>query len=369
VASAVVSRRLRRAPDREAPRWLIAGTAPKWAAALTVAATAAWYGLVAGGATAHELGPVVSGVVDGVQGLLGGGSDKQLFKSGSGQAEPLWTQALGFASVGVIIGGLAVGLWRLRRRPLTSAGLALVLITLVYPLTLVLRLTQAGTETSNRAAEFLFIGIALVLAFAALDVFLTRSGVGLWERIRRPFGTPAVIALATVLLLGGIAIGWPPYGRVPGPFLVGGDLRSVSPQGTAAARFAGSELPPRSRVVTDRSTGLLMASYGRQDPVGGQINGLSVVSIFFTPVFGERERSIVRGDELRYIVVDRRLSASLPATGIYFERGEPGGQAHKVPISAGALAKFDRVRGLSRIYDNGDIVIYDATSIVKEKSG
>jgi hypothetical protein len=366
VASAVVRRRLAHAPGKSVPRWLISGTSPKWPALLVVGATAAWFAFVAGGATTHELGPVFSGLVDGVKGLLGSGSDKQLFKSGSGHTEPLWTQALGFASVGIILAGLAIGLWRLRRRPLSSAALALVLITLIYPLTLVLRLTQAGTETSNRAAEFLFLGIALVLAFAGVEVLLQRTRAGVLERARRGLGAPIVVGLATVLLLGGVAIGWPPYGRVPGHFLVGGDLRSISPQGTAAAHFAAREMPAHSRISTDRTTALLMASYGRQNPVGGKINGLSVVSIFFSPVFGERERSIVSGDKLRYIAVDRRLSQSLPTSGVYFERGEPGAQAHRQPISPSALAKFAHVRGLSRIYDNGAIAIYDANAILQE---
>ena len=62
---------------------------------------------------------------------------------------------------------------------------------------------------------------------------------------------------------------------------------------------------------------------------------------------------------MRYVVVDRRLSAGLPSAGVYFERGEVLGNVHTAPIDPAALAKFDSLAGTSRLFDSGDIVIYD----------
>ena len=62
---------------------------------------------------------------------------------------------------------------------------------------------------------------------------------------------------------------------------------------------------------------------------------------------------------MRYLVVDRRLSTSLPAVGIYFERGETVRGARTRPIEPTLLAKFDRAAGVDRLFDSGDIQIYD----------
>ena len=54
----------------------------------------------------------------------------------------------------------------------------------------------------------------------------------------------ALTAVALVVFLGGFIIGELPATRQPGPFLVGAEDRSVSPQGLAAARFAASRAAP-----------------------------------------------------------------------------------------------------------------------------
>ena len=58
---------------------------------------------------------------------------------------------------------IPLGLWRTWRTPDSSPlWRALALVALLYPVTLGLRLTQAGTETSQRASEFVFVGLAFV---------------------------------------------------------------------------------------------------------------------------------------------------------------------------------------------------------------
>jgi hypothetical protein len=65
-------------------------------------------------------------------------------------------------------------------------------------------------------------------------------------------------------------------------------------------------------------------------------------------------------------VVDQRLSQSLPATGTYFESGEPDAFRHTSPIAPASLAKFDGLAEISRIFDGGNIKIFDVGAVLHE---
>ena len=91
----------------------------------------------------------------------------------------------------------------------------------------------------------------------------------------------------------------------------------------AAANWAGQQLPNQGRVLTDRSTGMLMSAYGRQDLDSGLANGYPVSQVFFSPVLGEAELQAISYDKVEYLVVDKRLASGLPANGAYFEPKEP----------------------------------------------
>ena len=173
----------------------------------------------------------------------------------------------------------------------------------------------------------------------------------------------ALTAVTLVVFLGGFIIGELPATRQPGPFLVGAEDRSISPQGLAAARFAADELPAHSRILVDRPNGTLMASYGELNPVFGQIHGIPVTRVFFTKTFDRADRRVIKDDLIDYIAVDRRLTRELPVLGYYFESDEPGAFSRERPISISSFAKFLHTPGLSRIYVNGPIAIYDTSGM------
>jgi hypothetical protein len=182
-------------------------------------------------------------------------------------------------------------------------------------------------------------------------------------RVRRGLAGLALAAVATVVFLGGVVIGELPATRQPGPFLVGADARSISPQGQSAADFAAKHLPAESRTLVDRSNAMLLASYGDLDPVFGQVHGIPVPRVLFGQRFDSADRVVIRDQFIDYIVVDRRLSRGLPELGYYMENDEPGAYTRKSPIRPSALAKFGRVRGLDKIFDNGPIAIYDTSGL------
>lgn len=355
---------LLRPPVRRKPGRLQAQVArlrvgPALGCAMLAAAALFWFAFVAGGATQDELGSVFTEAISALFHLVFGGSGtKTLFKAGTGQVDPLVVRVLGLASVGVLALVIPLGVWRIwksyRRNTL---AISLGAVALLYPFTLVPRLTQAGSEISQRASEFVFAGIGF--AAAVLFIHLTDS-IG---HARARLLALTATGLAGLVFVGGVILGESPVTRQPGRFEVGAESRSISPQGTAAARFAAEHLPHDSRILVDGPNGLLLGSYGHLEPVIGSIRGIPVPLVFFSREFGFKDRTVIVHDAIDYVVVDRRLAHSLPVDGYYYDREEPLAHERERPIAGAALRKFDAVPGIDRIFDNGPIVIYDTRRI------
>jgi hypothetical protein len=316
-----------------------------------------WFAFVAGGETLHELGGVFSRAFNSIVDLLTGSSGSKRLFSGASESQPLAARALAIVSVVpvlVLIGaGLRV-LWRRRTRD--SLSLALAVVALLYPVTLGLRLTQAGSETSQRASEFVFLGVA----FLAALLLSGRTDRGRWLLARIGLTAVALLTFAGAFLLGELQAT-----RQPGPYLVGAEDRSVTPQGLAAARFAAAHLPPRSRVLTDRTTATLLGSYGGMDPIFGRYADIALPRILFAPGFGHAEERAIHGQSLSFVVVDRRLGGEPPLIGYYVESDESGAFARRRAIGLGVLEKLRSVPGVSKIYSNGQIVIYDTSELTR----
>ena len=336
--------------------------------AATVTAIAVWLAIV-GQSTSEYLQPVLGGAANATFDFLtGAGRGKAPFNAPGSPANAPAEQLLAFGSVLLLLALLAAGLLRLRReRPPTALAGVLTLLAAIYPLSLLLRLTQAGAETSNRASEFVFLGLALVAggvlsrispgAGAPADAIASATAPR-----RRPWpralATALFAAIMLVLFSGGIVVGWPPSSRIPGRPLLEADPRSVEVYDLAAARWAAAHLPPHSRLVADRENGLLMSAYGNQDPQIGAVQRLPLGAVITSPSFDRTDRAIVAAARLQYIVVDRRLAGHLPAFGVYVDHDEPEAYEHRTPLPASAVTKFAGAAGLRLIYDNGEVSIY-----------
>jgi hypothetical protein len=336
-----------RPDDRDAPMH------PRGLALLTLVMALTWL-VYAASLTASYLFPQLSGSVLQLLRLIAGDAvGRELFRSPAGLASPLWEQLAGYAAIVLILLGLPFGLrrlWHTRRGD--PLAMALAVGALAYPASLGLRLAQRGAEASNRGAAFLFVAVAFVLAAWV-------SKRPLLSRLKRGW-LPAFVAWAAIIFTGGIAVGWPPpWARMPGPYLVAADTRSINPQSLAAADWMRSALGEGNRLATDRTNRLLLGAYGRQRPVTSFADKARTSQLFFAQSIGKVEREIIQRGQVRYLVVDRRLSGGLPSSGAYFERGEVAADWHARPIDPAALAKFDGLENVGRIFDSGDILIYD----------
>lgn len=278
---------------------------------------------------------------------------RQLFRSATGDVAPLWEQLNGYAAVLFILLWLPIGLLQLRRKKgLSDMELALGAIVLTYPATLALRFTSQGLEVSNRTSEFLFVALAFVIATGM---------IGLQQRIMRfppRVFSVLLVGCALIIFTGGVIIGWPRWARLPGPYLVVADTRSIEAEGIETAFWARTMLGANNRIAADRINGILMDSYGDQNPVTISYDNVDVPEIFFASTYDASVRSLIEQGAIKYIIVDKRLGNGLPTGGVYFDYGESNAFQHKTPISAAALNKFDNQPGISKVYDSGDLAIY-----------
>ena len=319
-----------------------------WTAILALASVLAGLGwlLVAAPQTWSYLAPTAELTLHELQGLLAGGHASAPATQG-----PLGNQVLSATAVLVMSALLPVGWWcvwrRYRGHPWT---IAMAIGSAGWYAIVAIRLVVAdGSELAGRASTFVFVPAAYMAALAVAQL----TGTVLRWRAR----TVATAMFVAVLLLmfDGLANGWPPYWeRLPGAHQVAGSERSVGPEEMAAARWALSALGPGNRFATDIGSYPVLGSYGDQDPVR------NVAYLYTSRQFGPAESARARVQQIRYLWVDRRLSQSLPASGQYFPV-DPRAGKYTRPLPAAGLAKFAAIPGIARIYDSGNIAIYDLT--------
>ena len=390
------------------------GPGPTDLAIVAIAAVAIWTVTVASPVIAY-LGPVAARAVgNGISLITLQSLPRNLFTSGTGAVAPAWERVASLAAVVFVLVGLVFGLvrvWVGHRREALIVTLALG--SMIYPATLILRLTPDGAEVANRSSEFLFLAIGFMVALGVSELWL--RGLPSLPRVS------LLAAAATVMVIGGFLIGWPIWARFPGPFTISADSRSVEAEGIATAEWTLAALGPNNREVADRSQRLLQGTYGHQEAITGYGNtyidnslangdGSCPNLLFFnradnncvsvdskqlieTPSLGPHERAIAFDGDVDYVVFDRRIFAGLPASGVYIERGEnnrvdpltgkvgpvdltdpdpgapagsgPGPSLAEIENHRGRLDKWDGgpggggLAGVERIYDSGDMQVYD----------
>ena len=313
-------------------------------AVVAAAMVAAWVHFIAP-ATISYFKPTVEGIAQGVNALQGNGSANAPPTSRS----PLGDQALEGIGILIILGLLPFGAWQAwrhyRRNPWVLAAAAGAAGWFVA---LALRVgTPDGQELAGRTATYVFIPVSVTAALALIK--LVNSGL---MRRLKTLAIVSTLAVVVTLLFDGLSNGWPPYWeRLPGPHQVAGFERSIGPQEIATADWTLTALGPGNRFATDVGTSPALAGYGNQIVVNG------VDYLYTSPAYTAAVARAARAQAVRYVLVDWRLSQSLPpSAGTYFP-GSSVSYSHVIP--AADLAKFARLPTIARVYDCGNIVIYD----------
>jgi len=288
--------------------------------------------------------PTVDGVLQGLNALQGGGSAH----APSTSASPLGDQLLEGIDILVISALLILGCWQTWRRHRRHPWmLAITMGSFAWFVDLAVRVaTPDGQELSGRTATFVFIPVSLVAALAVIKLVNTALH-------RKCVSTVVALLVAGVvtLLFDGLANGWPPYyERLPGAHQVAGFERSVGPQEIATADWTLWALGPGNRIAADFGIYPVLAGYGDQNPLQ------EVGYLYTSPKFTSAIAKSAQAQAVHYVLVDQRLSQSLPASGTYF----PGDTTTYLrPLPLADLTKFNYLPGVARVYDSGDIVIYN----------
>jgi hypothetical protein len=300
--------------------------------------------------------------------VSGTSSGRQLF---SASLSPWWEHIAAFGVTLVSFVFAAGGLLLLRRwwrpsgRHAAGRERALLLgyttVGLVYFPSTVFIFSQAGAEGARRSWAISWIGLTVLAALSAAWLVdwasLRRRAVTRWTAMG------VLTAMTATALVGGTAAGLDASYRFPGPFLYGSDARSDTPELNAMAQWFLARFGANHRIVTDRYTGLLMGSYGLQNPAMPSF-AFPVWDLYTAqpgqPLGPPFLFTLLTQGHYRYLVVDKRMAADVPLLGIYFEGNEPGDfvRPDGQPIFSGRLAKFDQVLWMSKIFESGNYAVY-----------
>ena len=322
-------------------------TTAAWAAVLagvSAAAAVSWLVFAAPQTWAY-LQPFANATLHSLQALFAGGHSA----APSTSVGPLGNQMLSAGTVLIVSAIVPVGWWHVWRTYRNQPWvMAMAILSASWYVTVAVRFTVAdGSELAGRAATFTYVPTALMAALAIGH--LAGMAVRWLARII------ALLAPAVVLMFifNGLANGWPPYWeRLPGRHQVAGAEQSVGPEEIAAAQWTLATLGPGNRFATDTGSYSVLGTYGDQLPLP------KVAYLYTSSSFTPSDALQAQAQALRYIWVDQQLSQSLPASGKYFPV-DPSVGKYTHPLPEADLNKFNRVRGITRIYDAGNIVIYE----------
>jgi hypothetical protein len=314
-------------------------TAPASLASLAAALIALWTWRVVPG-TVSYLSPEVSQFTDGVRAALTG----HIAKSGVAPLPDPLSDRVASDLVAITIMVLIPFGWRQIWRTRLADAWAVALgagAAAYYPCVALPFVTSDGSELAGRLLTFVYIPVAYTLAVALVARPPTfRRWIG---------GTAAAI----ILVAGGISMGWPPWWeRLPGGYVVDGFESGITAESLAAATWAGTRLPPGRRVAADYTNNLLFGTLGGQNPVNG------MAALFCGRTWTLADATLARRQAVRYLVVDRRTGTDRAPNGSAFI----GTPTCPTPIPAANLAKFDAIHGMARIYDSGNILVYNLSA-------
>lgn len=350
---------LRRGPMRIEARFAMGATA-----ILAIALPLLWME-ARGNVLTGYLGPVIEG---GFRTLLGNimGAPTSRSEHLGAPAQPIGMRLTTLVAILLLALGLATGFFRslamtapsgarvgwrpiqhiLGRRWRDSRIVLLTLSAFGFPISVAFRLTNGEWEIGNRMGTFVFIAVGLVVAVSIVHFWQGRASRG-WRLI-----APAVAL--SVIVSGGVTSS--ALDPIRGPYRVAADQQSIEPMGIETALWTKQWLSAGNRFTADRVNRLLLAGYGRQDVRNKIAEGVYTERMFEAETLGPDDSWALARSDIDFLLVDLRLSTAPPVLGFYFE---PWQAQREKPLSSYDLLKFNDVKGVTRVYDNGWIVIYD----------
>lgn len=273
-----------------------------------------------------------------------------LFHSTSGSVAPLWERVVGITAVLLCLLGLPFGLWQAwRRSRYHPLGVLMITASIAYFGLLVLRFVPSAWEISNRSSEFLFLGLAFVLASGHLP-----------RRIHQSL----LVGAIGIIIAGGIVAGWSSDLRVAQVYQVVTDDLRLEPPGLTTARWVRTFLGTRRNFAADDTNGRYLLAYADQNGLTGR--NLDIKSIYESAELEDWQIQLLRTMRIQYVAVDRRLDSGNNMLGYFFTQANAWPLPSDQMLPSENYAKFDKLPHVSRFYDSGDLVLYDIRRWIDE---
>jgi hypothetical protein len=280
--------------------------------------------------------------------------------SGSGQAPSGITapplRIIGDMGIVIFAVILAIGSWTVWRNK-SSYPRSLWMAPMVagigyFALLPIFVFSSNGVGLVGRAQVLLLIPAGM-LAAAGLErvSYFALSGQHTKQRARRLRYAGAALGLSLVAA-GGVPASYPPStGKLPSPFNDDAYTRSADAHTIETGEWISRTLGPTARLAADHSSQLLFEAIGGVPAIQG------IANLFESETFSSADARLVRRLKIGYVVADQRLTTEVPAGDSNFD-DDPLSGGYKEPLPASTLTKFDHLSGVSRIFDDGVIVIY-----------
>lgn len=314
----------------------------------------AWLLLVAS-STVGYIAPVLGEAFESIfDTIFGEESGRTLFEGENppGEATPTIARGAALLSVALLGIGLLFGLREVWRRYRSSPfAVVLAIAGIGFFGTLALRFTPAAWETGNRASEFLYIGLAFVVAVAGFETWRTRFGPRIWR---------AVLSGAIALVIAGGAIsGWPWEIQLASPMKIKAEGRTIVSPPLALAEWARDNTSANARFAATPADARMLMVPGGRTAFAGQAPDIE--DILNTEGFSGWELPLLARRDIHYIVTDRREIANDAVSGYFFPVA--GETERNALVPKAYVAKFGEIPGAARVYTNGPIAVYDLRGV------
>jgi hypothetical protein len=329
------------------------------AALVGVVLAGAWFAFLGDVLTVY-IDPMIQAASRGSASMLGRlHGDRKLFTDSAGGGSPSWEKALILAAAVFFCIIILISLYAVVRKKSVRGGRLRYLpaaIAATYPLAILANMSSEAKVIGSRANTFIFFSVAVVVGGWLAGRLLMQ---------RRVIERMATIGVAIICFLGSTLYGGGPLPiLVNGPYIVGGHERSLGSPSLALANWVSTHLPAGSHVAVDRDNAGLLNRFGQVDAANAIKGSDNPARLFFDQQLTPSDISLVRKDDIRYVVTDTRLTEGLPLFGAYIA---PGETVQPTRLTAAELEKFNSTRGVYRIYDNGAIQVYDLSLLLGER--
>lgn len=319
-----------------------------WRYAILATILASGWLLLVANSTFGYLGPVIGEAFEAIFNTASGDAPPRGLFQGKGPSvpeTPLLARGVALLAVALLAAGVFFGLlrfWRRYRRE--PFALIFAAASIAFFGTLLLRLAPEAWETGNRLSEYLFVGLAFIAALAGLQN---------WRPARRPWaGRAALTGALGVILVGGAIAGWPWDLQLSAPIRASADGRTISSPPLALAEWAEHNLPEEERFGASIADARMLMAPGERVAFAGKTPDIE--DILEETAFSGWELPLLREEDIRYVVADRREIASDATRGYSFSMR---GERDLLPLAT--VTKFSQLPGAKRIYSSGDISVYE----------